>query len=275
MSEEATEIVDESQTDTSTETDDAEVSAETDAPETSKEEPTDKSDAESEPALDAEPKKDSADQKKLAEKAYRGRESKRVRDLQGQNAKLMSILEQSVKPESDQAPKIEDFETLEDYNAASFKHLMAQEKAATQGENRGQASDPVFDQKKDDLFFEGSGKYEDFAEIVAGENVVMTPTMAEAIFEIDDMGTQVELTYALSKNVKEATRISRLSPIRQAAEIGKLEGKLSAPKTATRQPSKAPAPIKPVGGTKTTTDAHQLADDMKTFIKKRNRELGR
>jgi hypothetical protein len=67
--------------------------------------------------------------------------------------------------------------------------------------------------------------------------------MAETI-KASDIGP--DLAYWLGSNPKEADRISRLSPLLQAREIGKIEAKLSfdPPKKKT---TSAPEPIRPVG----------------------------
>jgi hypothetical protein len=66
--------------------------------------------------------------------------------------------------------------------------------------------------------------------------------MAQSI-QASDVGPDV--LYWLGTNPKEANRISRLGPILQAKEIGKIEASLtSAPPV--RKSSTAPAPIAPV-----------------------------
>lgn len=68
----------------------------------------------------------------------------------------------------------------------------------------------------------------------------LTPVIAEALVESDQ---GAKLMAYMSAHPEEVARIASLSPARQAAEIGKLETKVSAsPKT-----SKAPPPINPVG----------------------------
>lgn len=72
------------------------------------------------------------------------------------------------------------------------------------------------------------------------EALPLTPVIAQALIE-SDQGSK--LMAHLAANPEEVDRIRALSPARQAAEIGKLETKLSAaPKT-----SKAPPPINPIG----------------------------
>ena len=66
--------------------------------------------------------------------------------------------------------------------------------------------------------------------------------MAQAI-QFSDIGP--ELAYHLGANPKEAERISKLQPILQAKEIGKLEAKLAADPPV-KKTSNAPSPISPV-----------------------------
>lgn len=78
------------------------------------------------------------------------------------------------------------------------------------------------------------------------DSLPLTKPLVEALIESDHAP---KLMAYLNGNPEEVTRIAGLSAARQAAEIGKLEVKVSE-KPAVK-PSKAPAPITPVGGAKT------------------------
>lgn len=82
---------------------------------------------------------------------------------------------------------------------------------------------------------------EDFDEVCAESEAIVTPKMSEAILE-SDKGAMI--AYYLAKNPGEAERISKLAPSKQVAAIVALEDKVGKP---AKQPSKAPEPIKPVG----------------------------
>lgn len=71
----------------------------------------------------------------------------------------------------------------------------------------------------------------------------ISESMAEAIVD-SDIGVKVAIH--LQNNPDDVSRIAALPAARQAAEIGKLEAKLSAAPAA-KKPSNAPAPITPVG----------------------------
>jgi len=86
-------------------------------------------------------------------------------------------------------------------------------------------------------------KYSDFEQVAYNPKLPITQTMAEAI-QSSDIGP--DLAYWLGSNPKEAGRISQLSPILQAREIGKIEAKIASEPTPTKKASTAPAPITPV-----------------------------
>lgn len=90
---------------------------------------------------------------------------------------------------------------------------------------------------------DGKAKYPDWDRTITGAfedgTIEQGSLLHHAILESD---TGHEVAYHLAKNPDEAERIAKLPPLRQIAEFGKLEVKLSAPKT-----SKAPAPINPIG----------------------------
>lgn len=85
-------------------------------------------------------------------------------------------------------------------------------------------------------------RYADYDTVIGNPNLAITTSMAEVIM---DSETGPELAYHLGKNPAEAARIASLPAIRQAAELGRLEAKLTAPKSLPKQP---PAPVQPVGG---------------------------
>ena len=85
-------------------------------------------------------------------------------------------------------------------------------------------------------------RYEDFKQVAYNQSLPITHTMAEAI-RASDIGPDV--AYFLGANPKEADRISRLAPILQAKEIGRVEAKLAA-NPPVKKTTSAPTPISPV-----------------------------
>jgi hypothetical protein len=80
--------------------------------------------------------------------------------------------------------------------------------------------------------------------------------MAETI-QSSDIGP--ELAYYLGSNPKDAERISRMTPLGQAKEIGKIEAKLASDPPVKRTTS-APAPISPVSARTSGSPAHDTTD---------------
>jgi hypothetical protein len=67
------------------------------------------------------------------------------------------------------------------------------------------------------------------------------------------------LAYYLGSNPKDAERISRMSPLAQAKEIGKIEAKLASDPPVKRTTS-APAPISPVTARSSGAPAYDTTD---------------
>jgi hypothetical protein len=74
-------------------------------------------------------------------------------------------------------------------------------------------------QNLQDHLDKASDKYDDFDEVVRGNDTPFTPAMRDAALLIDNPG---DVLYKLGKNRDELARISKLHPIDQAREINKL-----------------------------------------------------
>lgn len=160
-----------------------------------------------------------------------------------------TIVKQSVPRE---LPPADQFESPEAY-AEVLAHRRAEELIAQREHQRTVA-------QTEDAYAErvetAMDKYDDFTEVVQNPSLPITTFMAEAI-KSSDVGPDV--AYWLGTNPREASRISRLSPLLQAKEIGRIEAKI-ATEPPVRKTTSAPAPISPVtarasGGTSyDTTD---------------------
>ena len=99
-------------------------------------------------------------------------------------------------------------------------------------------------------------KYDDFEQVAYNPKLPITNVMAETI-QSSDIGP--ELAYYLGSNPKDADRISRMTPLSQAKEIGKIEAKLAAEPPVKRTTS-APAPISPVTARASGSPSHDTTD---------------
>ena len=103
-------------------------------------------------------------------------------------------------------------------------------------------------------------KYDDFEQVAYNPKLPITNVMAETI-QSSDIGP--ELAYYLGTNPKDAERISRMTPLAQAKEIGKIEAKLAAEPPVKRTTS-APAPISPVTARSSGSPAFDTTDPRST-----------
>jgi len=167
------------------------------------------------------------------------------------------LAEQQAKQPVAPPPAPDDFENAQHYAEAlaeqKARELLAQREAAAQ-----QAA--ILESYKD-REEEARDKYEDFEQVAYNPSLPVTDYMAQAI-QASDIGPEV--IYWLGSNPKEAGRISRLPPVLQAKEIGKIEANLTS-NPPTKRTSSAPAPLAPVTATRSnsgprydTTDPRSL-----------------
>ena len=107
---------------------------------------------------------------------------------------------------------------------------------------------------------EARGKYDDFEQVAYNPKLTITGVMAETI-QSSDVGP--EIAYYLGSNPKDADRISRMSPLAQAKEIGKIEAKLASDPPV-RKTTSAPAPISPVTARASGAPAFDTTDPRST-----------
>jgi len=107
---------------------------------------------------------------------------------------------------------------------------------------------------------EARTKYDDFEQVAYNPSLKITTVMAQAI-QASDAGPDV--AYYLGSNPKETDRISRLSPILQAKEIGRIEAKIASDVPVKRTTS-APAPISPVTARSSGNPSYDTTDPRST-----------
>lgn len=150
---------------------------------------------------------------------------------------------------------IEYFETPELY-----AEYLAERKAEVLYSQRKQAEIEYqiaesFDKQFDDY----ADKHDDFLKLVTDTSLPITDNMA-SIIRASDIGAEV--LYHLGKNPSEASRISKLSPLMQAKELGKLESVLSDSPTSVSKKtvSTAPDPVRPISGKVSSSPTYDTTD---------------
>ena len=158
-----------------------------------------------------------------------------------------------VQPVVQQAPVTpEQFASNEDYVEA-LADQRAEQKIAEREQRKQQAEMlNTYHDKEEEV----RAKYDDFEQVAYNPNLTITTVMAQSI-QASDNGPEV--AYHLGANPREAERISRLSPIMQAKEIGKIEAQLTA-NPPIKKTSNAPAPISPVSARTTGSPAYDTTD---------------
>lgn len=155
------------------------------------------------------------------------------------------LAQQSQRPTTQQPPQPNQFQSPEDYAEALAEYKAEQKIAEREAQQQRTKVQSTYVDRTE-AFIE---KHPDFYEVAHGDHVRITREMAAVIME-SDIGPEV--AYHLGKNPDEADRISKLSPLAQAREIGKIEASLSSATPAVKKTSSAPEPIRPVGSRSST-----------------------
>ena len=159
---------------------------------------------------------------------------------------------EQVKSASSDMPLPDHFETTEAYLDALAERKA--EELITRREAARQQSSIL--EAYHDRAEEARNKYDDFEQVAYNPNLIITDVMAQSI-QYSDVGP--DIAYHLGTNPKEAERISKLPPILQAQEIGKIEVKL-ANNPPIKRSSSAPAPIAPVTARSSGSPAYDTTD---------------
>ena len=168
--------------------------------------------------------------------------------------------EQQAKLAQPQAPKevppIEHFETPDAYAEALAVRKAEELLAQREFQKQQAAIEDAYHEREE----EARAKYDDFEQVAYNPQLRVTDAMAETI-KASDMGP--DLAYWLGTNPKEADRISRLAPLLQAREIGKIEAKLGS-NPLVKPTTSAPAPISPVTARTSGSSSYDTTDPRST-----------
>lgn len=191
-------------------------------------------------------------------------------------------------PTDSGAPKRDDFDSYEDYIRADARYVAKQEfqsqreaQVRAESEAKARAEREASVKTFDERIKAAAAKYGDFEEVFESAKAAnITNAMFDAITATEE---GAEIVYHFGKHPEEAQRIASLSPKAQAVEIGKLAVRIADGVTAPANPaaapapkpapvSKAPEPIKPVGGSATVEKPWQQLTD-KEFAERRKKQI--
>lgn len=223
---------------------------------------------------------DSEDESEVKPKKS-GFEKRISKEVARKNAALQEVaywkkvaLEKGVANEKPQAetkvetkPKFADYNDIEAYTDAMTDWKM--EKKLQEVQQTSKANTVV--KNYNDRIAEFEKTRPDFKEVLAESELTVSDAAKELIFD-SEVGPAIVLY--LAENEDEAHRINGMSAVRQLAELGKLETKLTPKVKEKKVTSNAPAPIKPVQGgapitTKSLDDPTMPTDE---WIKMRNKQ---
>ena len=205
----------------------------------------------------------------------RAREARKAaREAQRQLTETLKTIQQPKQEDRPGKPSPEQFQTTEDYveAVAAWKAdeiiqqtFAKREKETAEAKARDEQEKVVATyQEREDSARE---KYDDFDQVAYQTPYACTPAMAQTI-QFSENGP--DLAYFLGKNPTEAARIAALPPILAIKELGMIEAKITSAATPETRVSKAPEPIKPVGGTRgtVTSTMPQDSDPIDVWMKK-------
>lgn len=184
---------------------------------------------------------------------------------------------QQPKPQQPEgAPKLEQFDNLDDYVAAKAEWVADQklEKAFAEREQAArlqaeQGRRGQVEQTWNSRVSQVRVEMPDFDEVIESSGVSISQPMAEAIME-SDVGPKV--AYYLARNPDLAEEIAEMSPAQIHRAIGRIEAKLETEPLVKKQ-SSAPKPASPVGSR--ASNDNGLSDKLSVddWLRARNAQL--
>lgn len=223
---------------------------------------------------DSETTEETTDEAKPKGKGFQKRINQLTRNVRELERALET--ERSARQQSSETKETKGEPQLADYDdwGKYAKDVAKWEVNQAKGEmskSQSEAVNRVLVQKTQDDFRERletfSDKHDDFQELVEEVAPLIKGAALDSLIESKH---GPEIIYHLAKNPEEAERISNMSPLAAAREIGRIEERLST-KTVKRTTS-APAPGKTVtGNASASTPLEKM--EMKDFIKARRAQL--
>lgn len=198
-------------------------------------------------------------EKRFAEMTRKRREeeSRRI-EAEKESAYLRGQLDATKggKPDAkaeDTEPRAESFLTYDDYVDAraewKARKVVRAEREAEKAEREKESAQRTDNDRRERAMkqaTEARKELDDFDDVLSNPDM---PLFSKSVAEvINDSDVGAKIVYFLGKNMAEAERIAKLSPLAAAREIGKIEDKiLNPPKAEPKRITDAGAPVKTVG----------------------------
>ncbi len=184
-------------------------------------------------------------------------------------------------------PLQENFETYDEFQEAIVDWKVSERLTHHEAQQRDRIERDRAQRAQEDLVAAHTARIDTFrsehgdfdAVVTAGKDLPMTRPMQDAVLNSE---SGPAMMYHLCQNPEECDRIAAMNPILALKEMGRLEGRLEAappgPTSTTESITKAPRPIKPVGGgaTASTIQPDQMSyQDYKRYREKQEAAEGR
>lgn len=190
---------------------------------------------------------------RFGELTWRAKEAERK--LEEQSAELERLRASMQRPSDDDAPKPDAYPLGEfdpKYMLDVAKHAARTEFAAERQRIQADAQQREVARAREAFEAKITPKDEGAIIFLSDPDIRRTEVMAEVVLTSDN---GVRLADYLGRNPDECAKLAKLSPVRQAHELGRLEARLMAPPPV----SKAPAPVPTVG---TRAQTQKRPEDM-------------
>jgi len=146
--------------------------------------------------------------------------------------------QQATETRQDGPPREDQFDSYDEYEQARIDYAVEQRLRQAEAAKAQQAVLQTYEERVARL----REAKPDYDSVVNNPTLRITPIMADVIRESD---AGPEVAYHLGTNPQEAARIAALPPHRQAAELGKLEIRLSSTAQPQAKPNRNPPPPPP------------------------------
>ncbi len=181
-----------------------------------------------------------------AKAQVRAEADKEIAYWREQAQKGAATVQQAAPQPSQNRPALGDFNTVEDYTEAVTDWKLNQVLSQREQAQSSQAVQRTYNARADEFAKKNTDFVPTIQHFIQDYSSVPMPEI-EAICMESEVGPAI--AYHLAKNPETMEKLIEMTPIRRAAELGKLEDKLRPAEGKPQQKvSKAPAPATPVKG---------------------------
>jgi len=203
------------------------------------------------------PKKKSRAQRKIERQAREIKELKEQRDQESNPKKDKEEIE--VKGVIDVAEiNVDDFENYDSYKEALDKAEEVAKSKAEATKPEGKKSEEL-NTRISDMREDGIEDYDNFEEVLTNPDFPLTETVLEAITQSD---VSADLAYYLGTHLDKAQEIAQMDEKGLAKALMRIEIELENKPAKAVRTTKAPEPIKPVGGGNSSEQKTLNDDDL-------------